>query len=275
MGCSKVNGFGNQQYCNCRFDAPTTNTNSKYAYLTPTQDFTDFFKGLKKDPNDVNMAVVIGAAQSGSSAGEPENCSSPNGVACAGKRYHEVAEGMTKYLSDSICKESFRQTLIDIAGRLIVSNERVLSDEPLDPTCIQVNVGGSAVEHCKTLTSCGAQPRDGGSGDAGTDDTTCPEAAKFCDNNATCEDNDGQECDCAAISDPDRGCHCAGGSKKCLRPIYWQYKPPEDCSTGNCCKGNDTPKIIFHGCGLEAGDKLEINFLAGSTTSGDAGVTCE
>ncbi|MBI5526474.1 MAG: hypothetical protein HY897_09070, partial [Deltaproteobacteria bacterium] len=121
MGCSKVNGFGNQQYCNCRFDAPTTNTNSKYAYLTPTQDFIDFFKGLKKDPNDVNMAVVIGAAQSGSSAGEPENCSSPNGVACAGKRYHEVAEGMTKYLSDSICKESFKQTLIEIAQDLIVA----------------------------------------------------------------------------------------------------------------------------------------------------------
>ncbi|MBI5524766.1 MAG: hypothetical protein HY897_00375 [Deltaproteobacteria bacterium] len=283
MGCGKVNGFGNQQYCNCRFDAPTTNTNSKYAYLTPTQDFVDFFLRLKRDnkgrprPGDVNMAAIIGAARSGSGAGEPGNCSSPNGVACAGRRYHEVASGMSEFLSDSICQDDFKETLIKIVQVLIISNERVLSDEPVDPSCIQVSVGGDAVEHCKTLTSCGTQARDGGAGDGGTDDTTCPEAGKFCEKpGEECTDKAGSPCDCAAISDPDRGCHCGSDSKNtCIKPIFWQYKPPADCSTGSCCPGNDQPRVVFHGCGLEAGDKLEINFLSGGTTTAEGGTKCE
>jgi hypothetical protein len=111
-----VAGFGtSQKYCNCRFDAPTTNTNSKYAYLTPAQDFVDFFKSLKKDPGDVGMAVIIGAG----SDGAPDNCSSPDGMTCAGKRYHETAKGLGNFVSASVCQSDFSGALADIADALI------------------------------------------------------------------------------------------------------------------------------------------------------------
>jgi hypothetical protein len=274
MKCRTVPGFGNvRKYCNCRFDETVANSKSKYAHLAPTQDFGSFFRSLKKNPSDVNMAVIIGAAQSGSRAGEPDNCWSPDGVACAGRRYHEVASGMSEFLSDSICQSDFKETLIKIARVLIISNERVLSDEPFDPTCIEVKVGGTAVPHCGVLSSCGTS--GAGAAEDGVSDKTCPEAAVFCEGGAACEDKEGTPCDCAAISDPKRGCRCVGGGGECRRPIFWEYIPPEDCSTGNCCKENDAPKIVFHGCGLEAGDKLEINFLAGGTTTAGGAATCE
>ena len=247
----------------CDFNAPLPNPESRYGNLIPDDEFVKFFQGLKRSPDDVNMAVIIGAAPSGANKGEPLNCASVDGVACAGKRYFEVASKMSKFYADSICQVSFEETLVKIADVLVISNERVLGGEPLDPACIRVKVGGVDIPHCTTLESCGSAATD-----AGTPAVTCPEAFVLCANNDACTDRDGRDCDCAAISDPGRGCHCGpDAQRQCARPIYWQYKPPS-------CPGDGLPRVVFNGCGLETGDKLELSYLSASTTTGDAGLTC-
>jgi hypothetical protein len=264
LKCAAVDGFGAQTYCSCNFIESQPNQDSRYERLIPVKEFVDFFKSLKRDPDDVNMAVIVGAKNGldpGMERGRPDNCASPNGVACAGRRYHEAASGMTMFLADSICQPDFSQTLIDIVDRLIVSNERVLMGEPLDPSCIQVKVGGTDIPHCETLVSCGSSATDGGA-------STCPEAEKKCAS-GSCVDKGGEDCDCAAISNPDRGCHCgADPGIPCGKPIYWQYKPPS-------CPKNDAPKVVLKGCGLEPGDKLEINFMTAATTTSGEEMRCE
>ncbi|MBI5524765.1 MAG: VWA domain-containing protein [Deltaproteobacteria bacterium] len=114
MTCGAVPGFGGAQYCNCAFDRPTVNANSKYAYLSPVQDYIDFLKATKTRPDLVRVAAIVGADASG----QADQCASPNGVACAGSRYVQVAAAFDRNSISSICAGGLGPALTEIASRL-------------------------------------------------------------------------------------------------------------------------------------------------------------
>jgi hypothetical protein len=271
--CAAIDGFGSSTYCMCPFSDPVANADSKFGSLTRVSDYSDFLKSLKPMNNErVNMAVIIGAGKNDQSAGSepPENCMSPDGVACAGSRYYGTASGLFRFFSDSICRTSFKDTLVKIVQFLVVSNEQEMSGKPIDPKCVQVKINGKIIPRCGSQTdpdyfiSCRTTVADGGDSRV----KPCPEAQWLCDPDDRCADQNGKECTCADLSNTDKTCLCQKTGGACKRTNYWQYEPE------TCPDSFGKPKVYVNGCGLAAGDKLEVNFLRGGSTAG-AGTQCE
>lgn len=292
--CGKVAGFDQtKNYCFCDFKEPIPNSSSKFDSLIPTQDFIDFLKNLKGNAG-VNMAVITGAKVfKGDTKEKPtdvEECASINGVACGANRYFEVAKGLDKYYLDSICKEDYGQTMIDIVNILIASNEVTLGGKPTDPSCLSVKINNEEVDRCEIGTmACGQDAGVMDIGGSAGDEMTLEgcltgkslSSFKYCENNAKCLDKDGVDCvNTNSLEDTLKkvcnsyfACQCQGQKDKsgnpvpCNRPIYWQYLPSE------CDELNHLDKVKFYGCGLGPGDKLQINALIGKD-DGSGNITC-
>jgi hypothetical protein len=277
--CQSVLGFNSPpDYCGCNYNQewPDNNPGSKYDNLQSTEIFIAFLGSLKpNDPTGVSLATIVGAEQDPTKVGKepPANCGSQDGVACAGKRYSEVAAGLGKYLSDSICSKDFEKTMVSISQFLIVSNQYPLANTPSNPTCIQVKVGGTVIPHCEKITNCPSDVVDGGTG------INCPEALVMCDDGDACVDTKNPSkplCTCEDFSDTSKQCKCDKSGVECKRPMYWQYIPPEKnppVKVKECAMGGAYGMVAFQGCGMQAGDKLEISFLRSSGTTG-GGLTC-
>jgi hypothetical protein len=278
--CGPVDGFdAATSYCSCQYDAPVTNTDSVFTKLVAPSDYSTFFRSLKPLNNErVNMAVIVGAEKTDANAGTepPANCVSPwSGVACAGNRYYTVASKLSRFFSDSICRASFKDTLVKIVQFLVVSNEQELSDKPLDPSCVQVKINGVIIPRCGSQTdpadfiSCRTSQADAGGGDV----KPCPEASWLCGSDDRCADQNDtaaikKECGCGDLSNTDKNCLCNKTMLPCKRINYWQYVPE------TCPDSNGKPSVLINGCGLAAGDKLEVNFLRGDSTTGGP-IKCE
>jgi hypothetical protein len=270
--CQVVDGLDTGTYCYCNYRDSGKNKFSLYNKLISSADYTGFLGKLKEKlgAEGVSMAVIIGAATSGGTSGNanPDQCSSPAGTACSGQRYYDVAKGLGvgRFFSDSICLPNFTKTLIQIVQFLVVTNERPLSDKPADPTCIQVKVGGKIIPHCQNITTCKA------------DETgPCPEQIIMCEEEgAVCQDKNspvGKPCACSDFADTAKNCKCVKAGSidvECKRPMFWQYSDPDTCTSAPQPGGS----LYLQGCGLQAGDKLEISFLraSGSSGGGDGGV---
>jgi hypothetical protein len=133
--------------------------------LTPVSHYVDFLKGLKKDPNDVSVAVIAGGLPDAngdinaagckydSDNGQPVgDCfesegNSNSSVTCPiaknccfadpGGRYYDLAAGLNG-LKDTICVDSFNQTMIRIAVFLGDVDFVKLAERPADAALVFV-----------------------------------------------------------------------------------------------------------------------------------------
>jgi hypothetical protein len=132
------------------------------ASLTPVSHYVEALKALKTDPNDVSVAVIAGglpnaAGEVGaagcafdSGTGQPiggciekrgasntcradENCC----FADPGGRYYDLATGLNG-LKDTICVDSFNQTMIKIAVFIGDVDFLKLAERPADPALVFV-----------------------------------------------------------------------------------------------------------------------------------------
>lgn len=132
------------------------------ASLTPVSHYVEALKALKTDPNDVSVAVIAGglpnaAGEVGaagcafdSGTGQPiggciekrgasntcpanENCC----FADPGGRYYDLATGLNG-LKDTICVDSFNQTMIKIAVFIGDVDFVKLAEKPSDPALVFV-----------------------------------------------------------------------------------------------------------------------------------------
>ncbi|MDP2341772.1 MAG: hypothetical protein Q8O67_12510 [Deltaproteobacteria bacterium] len=158
--------------------------------LTSPGRYVDFLKGLKGDVNDVSVAVIAGGLP-GAEPGEitPAGCSfnaangqvpvgdcklsqgqSNSAVVCPasencciadpGSRYYDVATGMNG-LKDTICVDSFGQTMIKIAVFIADVDFVKLAEKPENPALIFVEKAPAGVDEFETIarinaTVCGA-----------------------------------------------------------------------------------------------------------------------
>ena len=160
------------------------------ANLTPPARYVDFLKGLKNKASDVSVAVISGGVL-GAAAGDitPAGCTfdsangqvplgtcnlsrgNSNGQDCAipganccfadpGSRYFDVASGMNG-LKDSICVDSFAQTMIKIAVFIADVDFLTLAEAPSNPALVFVEKAAAGSEKFASVaridgTECGA-----------------------------------------------------------------------------------------------------------------------
>jgi hypothetical protein len=157
------------------------------ADLTSTDRYVDFLKGLKADVNDVSVAVIAGGLP-GSEAGEfnaagctfdaangqvpvgtcnlsrgTSNSCTPEENCCfadPGQRYYDLATGMNG-LKDTICVDSFGQTMIKIAVFIADVDFVKLAEKPENPALIFVEKAPASSDEFATIvrindTVCGA-----------------------------------------------------------------------------------------------------------------------
>lgn len=154
--------------------------------LSPVTDYVDFLKGLKSDPNDVSVAVIAGGLPTGAEGDiQPAGCTfdANNGAvpsgACnvsfgssntctpqqnccfadPGERYFELAAGMNG-LKDTICVDSFGQTMIKIAVFIADVDFVKLAEKPENPSLIFVQKAAADSEEFANInrindTVCG------------------------------------------------------------------------------------------------------------------------
>lgn len=155
-----------------RFDThfgnfPAGNCYNNVDDLTPVSLYADFFKSLKSNPSDVTAAVIAGGLSSddgfvaggctfdanvngGNSAiggcfesrGTSNTCRPDENCCFAdpGKRYYDLADAMGG-LKDTICVDSFGQTMIKIAVFIADVDKVVLAEPPEDPALVFVEKG--------------------------------------------------------------------------------------------------------------------------------------
>ena len=155
--------------------------------LTPVAPYVNFLKSLKTDPNDVSVAVIAGGLPDENGDIVPAGCifdaangqvpvgtcdlsqgnsnSCPAGLTCCfadpGGRYYELADGMNG-LKDTICVDSFGQTMIKIAVFIADVDFVKLAAKPENPALVFVEKApaGAADEDFVTIariegTVCG------------------------------------------------------------------------------------------------------------------------
>lgn len=151
----------------------------KYDQLAPTTRYSTFLKNYKGRPDRVSAAVIAGAREVGGVL-TPEGCTTdtdglpaggcwesggnsnftqegglchpgtlanqgvfePCCQADAGRRYFQFAQelGAGRFLSDSICYDSFRKTMLDIAAFIAAKDSVTLSEKPATPGGILVEI---------------------------------------------------------------------------------------------------------------------------------------
>ena len=146
--------------------------------LAPIDRYVDFLRAKKGD--DVAVAVIAGAVEANASL-EPAGCrianGSPSGMctptlgqfcdsqslqqqglppcceADSGSRYFQFARafGAGSYLENSICYDSFRSTMIDIASFIGREEFVRLEEVPVDPDAIVVRVRRAGSEETENL----------------------------------------------------------------------------------------------------------------------------
>ena len=157
------------------------------ANLKAVSTYVDFFKGAKANPDDVQVAVIAGGLVNDrdgvtaggciiDNAGEPSGACIPlqgkasQTVGCGGNgqppcctadpgtRYIALAQQMgQKGLADSICRTSFRDTMIKIAQFVGRTDFVTLSEAPSDPKLILVTIlraGSTTPESIRPVTDC-------------------------------------------------------------------------------------------------------------------------
>ena len=160
------------------YPQPFNGVESQFDKLAPIDRYRDFLNGLKPRADDVSVAVIAGAARDGDDIvaadcridgdGDPtEDCNpvlgnsqrpdfcgaggtyEPCCVADRGTRYLALADalGGTRALRDSICYDSFRATMIEVAKFVGATDFVNLSEAPSDPEAVVV-----------TLTRAGQEP---------------------------------------------------------------------------------------------------------------------
>jgi hypothetical protein len=150
------------------FEFDTSRCYSLEENLTRVAEYTSFFRGLKADPNDVTVATIAGglpvvdadgdvvdfvgagckfnAGNGGVPVGEcvptggSSNTCEPEDNCCfadSGDRYYELADQMNG-IKDTICVDSFSQTMIKIAVFIADVDFVDLAEEPENPAFIFV-----------------------------------------------------------------------------------------------------------------------------------------
>lgn len=142
--------------------------------LAPTTRYSSFLKNYKGDENQVSVAVIAGALpnedgelvaggcrvasdgtpqggcfQSGGNSNQTGSgglCSPEQDYQCCtadpGSRYIQFARelGPNRFLNDSICFESFRNTMLDIAKFIAAPNQVRLGKKPANAAAIVVEI---------------------------------------------------------------------------------------------------------------------------------------
>lgn len=161
---------------------------SKESSLSPVEPYVDFLKSLKGDPNDVSVAVIAGGLPIGPDGtivgagctfnaadgqvalgGCRESLGNSNGADCVasgdccfadpGDRYYALADQMSG-LKDTICVDSFGQTMIKIAVFIADVDKVVLAEKPENPALIFVEKAPAGSEEFLNIgrindTACG------------------------------------------------------------------------------------------------------------------------
>jgi len=157
--------------------------------LTPVSHYVDFLKGRKPNASDVTVAVIAGGLPDAegniAAAGctfDPANGQQPVGgcfeskgtsnsctpdenccFADPGGRYFELAEGLGG-LKDTICVDSFGQTMIKIAVFIADVDKVVLAEPPADPALVFVEKAPAGTQDFALigrLTGTACDNRDG------------------------------------------------------------------------------------------------------------------
>ena len=159
--------------------------------LAPIDRYVDFLKGVKGPGQEarVSTAVIAGAVRNANGVLESSGCipvnGSPNdqcrnsgglsiytspgspcdpangGACCAadpGTRYFQFADRLGNSLTDSICYDSFRQTMVNIAQFIAAEDVLILTEPPKNPRDIHVYLCGNDAEE---LADCTSVPRIG------------------------------------------------------------------------------------------------------------------
>jgi hypothetical protein len=130
--------------------------------LTPVTQYAEYFRSVKADPTDVSVAVIAGGAIVDdrfqpadcrpSAAGLPEvGCRASRGqsnsaecieegdccLADNGSRYYDLVDELGG-IKDSICFNSFRQTMTRIASFIGAVDKVTLAEEPESPFLVVV-----------------------------------------------------------------------------------------------------------------------------------------
>ncbi|MFZ9886069.1 MAG: hypothetical protein ACO3JL_01100 [Myxococcota bacterium] len=155
---------------------PQTSTElcySKLDELTPTKRYSDFLRSYKGDVEKVSVAVISGALVddngelsaagctispqgtplggcfesrgNSNKTGQGQVCDPATTTCCTadpGSRYIQFARelGPNRYLNDSICFASFRNTMLDIAKFIAAPNQVRLAERPASPGAIVVEI---------------------------------------------------------------------------------------------------------------------------------------
>ncbi len=165
------------------------------ASLTPPDRYVAFLKSLKRDPSDVSVAVIAGGLLDADGGITPGGCTfndaagqgqiplgtcrlsqgNSNGQACQasgdccfadpGTRYYDLATGMNG-LKDTICVDSFGQTMIKIAVFIADVTFVDLAEPPENPALVFVETAAAGSEDFTTVarindTVCGDPPQNG------------------------------------------------------------------------------------------------------------------
>ena len=136
-----------------------------YDKLTKVSDFKDFFERIKGVNQGyegyVRIASIVGALESTTEPGKMESkdcvpgsdgnpvpptlgeCAPNENGACAGGRYIKLSNDFEEFgYVDSICKSSFRETLLDIGDFIVIKNRYNLDSIP---DCDDTNCCGEVV----------------------------------------------------------------------------------------------------------------------------------